>query len=135
MPASMINAPTGGNPNVIGRSMATVATVPIPGSTPTKVPTSAPRRQNPMLYGCAATENPSARLARSSLMAALFCQYQGQSWNGNCSRWTKRTTQNVVIAVAAIRLSTQRISVEAKIEIMKAANVEGINPNGGIVAN
>src|SRR5512139_139311 len=72
MPASMINAPTGGNPNVIGRSMATVATVPMPGSTPTSVPTSAPSKQNPMLYGCTATEKPSARLARSSLMAALF---------------------------------------------------------------
>ncbi|MGY4364779.1 hypothetical protein ACVW1A_000844 [Bradyrhizobium sp. LB1.3] len=44
MPASMISAPTGGNPNVIGRSIATVATVPIPGSTPTSVPTSAPIR-------------------------------------------------------------------------------------------
>src|SRR6478752_2108685 len=64
----MISAPTGGNPNVIGSSMATVATVPMPGSTPTNVPTSAPSRQKPILYGWAATEKPSARLARSSLM-------------------------------------------------------------------
>ena len=33
----------------------------------------------PMLYGWAATEKPSARLARSSLMTVLFAQYQGQS--------------------------------------------------------
>src|SRR2546429_3083250 len=51
MPASMISAPTGGRPNVIGSSMATVAMVPIPGSTPTSVPTSAPIRQSRMLTG------------------------------------------------------------------------------------
>jgi hypothetical protein len=49
MPASMMSAPTGGRPNVIGNSMATVATVPMPGSTPTSVPTKAPSRQKPML--------------------------------------------------------------------------------------
>jgi hypothetical protein len=38
MPASMISAPTGGKPNVIGNSIAMVATVPMPGRTPTKVP-------------------------------------------------------------------------------------------------
>ena len=41
----MISAPTGGRPKVIGSSMATVAMVPMPGSTPTSVPTSAPIRQ------------------------------------------------------------------------------------------
>src|SRR3954470_11868942 len=51
MPASMISAPTGGRPNVIGSSMATVAMVPIPGSTPTSVPTSAPIRHSRMLTG------------------------------------------------------------------------------------
>ncbi len=45
MPASMISAPTGGRPKVIGSSIATVAMVPMPGSTPTSVPTSAPIRQ------------------------------------------------------------------------------------------
>src|SRR6187431_2253931 len=47
MPASMISAPTGGRPNVIGSSMATVAMVPMPGSTPT----SAPIRHSRMLTG------------------------------------------------------------------------------------
>ena len=45
----MISAPTGGRPKVIGSSMATVATVPMPGSTPTSVPTNAPSRQKPIL--------------------------------------------------------------------------------------
>src|SRR5258708_19509825 len=51
MPASMISAPTGGRPNVIGSNMATVAMVPMPGSTPTSVPTSAPIRHSRMLTG------------------------------------------------------------------------------------
>ncbi len=36
---------------MIGRSIATVATVPMPGSTPTSVPTSAPIRQKMMFIG------------------------------------------------------------------------------------
>src|SRR5467141_1605166 len=71
MPASMISAPTGGRPNVIGNSIAIVATVPIPGSTPTSVPTSAPSRQNRMFIGVNATPKPSARFERSSDMANL----------------------------------------------------------------
>ena len=53
----MISAPTGGSPKVIGNSMATVATVPIPGNTPTSVPTIAPIRQKRMFMGMG-TENP-----------------------------------------------------------------------------
>src|SRR5262249_19261825 len=68
MPASMINAPTGGRPKVIGSNIAMVATVPMPGRTPTRVPTSAPSRQNRMLYGLAATWKPIQRFARSSDM-------------------------------------------------------------------
>src|SRR5215510_6953289 len=68
MPASMIRAPTGGSPKVLGSSMAMVATEPTPGSTPINVPTSAPMRQNTRFHGVAATEKPSARLARRSCM-------------------------------------------------------------------
>src|SRR5437588_103823 len=68
MPASMISAPTGGSPKVMGSSMAMVATEPMPGSTPINVPTSAPIRQNKRLYHVAATVNPSAKLARRSCM-------------------------------------------------------------------
>src|SRR3569623_3330682 len=68
MPASMISAPTGASENVIGKSIATVATVPMPGSTPTSVPTSAPSRQKPILACCAATEKPSARFWNRSNM-------------------------------------------------------------------
>src|SRR6266850_2717275 len=66
MPASMINAPTGGRPNVIGSSIATVAMVPMPGSTPTSVPTSAPIRHSKRLIGVNATPKPRARLEKRS---------------------------------------------------------------------
>src|SRR5262249_17718828 len=69
MPASMISAPTGGRPKVIGKSIAMVATVPMPGRTPTKVPTRAPSRQNRTLYGLDATWKPIQRFARRSDMA------------------------------------------------------------------
>src|SRR6516225_5361856 len=70
MPASMISAPTGGNPNVIGSSIATVAMVPMPGSTPTRVPTSAPTRHSSRLMGLKATTKPWPRLAKRSTIAS-----------------------------------------------------------------
>src|SRR5262245_19080776 len=71
MPASMISAPTGGRPKVIGSSMATVAMVPMPGNTPTKVPTSAPIRHSRRFIGENATPNPRLRFEMISLMARL----------------------------------------------------------------
>src|SRR3972149_6770708 len=68
----MMSPPTGGRPKVTGSSMATAAPVPMPGSTPTSVPTNAPSRTKPILYGFAATEKPSARLARRSVMGGPF---------------------------------------------------------------
>src|SRR5262245_15812227 len=69
MPANMISAPTGGSPNVIGSSMAMVATGPTPGSTPISVPTKAPIRQNRTFIGESATAKPWARLAKRSMAA------------------------------------------------------------------
>jgi len=45
MPASMISAVTGSRLKVIGSSMAIVAVGPMPGSTPTAVPSTTPSRQ------------------------------------------------------------------------------------------
>src|SRR5262245_3189667 len=81
MPASMISAPTGGRPNVIGSSIAIVATVPIPGNTPTRVPTSAPSKQNRTFIGENATPKPSARFERSSDMANLNRDASAQTGN------------------------------------------------------
>src|SRR3954454_3172673 len=74
MPASMISAPTGGRPKVIGSSIATVAMVPMPGSTPTSVPTSAPIRQSRRLIGVKATPKPRARLEKSSAITPSLDQ-------------------------------------------------------------
>src|SRR5215471_1875658 len=74
MPASMISAPTGGNPNVIGNSIATVAMVPMPGNTPTSVPTSAPIRHIRRLIGEKATPKPWARLAKRSIISPSLNQ-------------------------------------------------------------
>src|SRR6266436_3378744 len=70
MPASMIRAPTGGRPNVIGSSIATVAMVPMPGS----VPTSAPIRQSRRLIGLSATPKPRARLEKRSAITPSLNQ-------------------------------------------------------------
>src|SRR5713101_9720191 len=74
MPASMISAPTGGRPKVIGNSMATVAMGPMPGSTPTSVPTSAPIRHSRRLIGENATAKPRARLWKSSTITPSLHQ-------------------------------------------------------------
>src|SRR5947208_9500679 len=70
MPASMISAPTGGRPKVIGSSIATVAMVPMPGSTPTSVPTSAPIRHSKMLMGMGIEKAPPSH-----------CGDHGVNWN------------------------------------------------------
>ena len=66
----MISAPTGGSPKVMGSSIAMVATEPMPGSTPIKVPTRAPIMQNSRFIGENATPKPRARFAMSSDMTA-----------------------------------------------------------------
>src|ERR1700743_3279120 len=58
MPASMISAPTGGNPNVIGNSIATVATVPMPGKAPHSRPNRGPNKKKKIFNG-AGTANPA----------------------------------------------------------------------------
>jgi hypothetical protein len=51
MPASMISAVTGSKLNVIGRSIAIVAVGPMPGSTPTSVPSSTPTKHHSRFSG------------------------------------------------------------------------------------
>src|SRR5436305_30861 len=86
MPASMINAPTGGSPKVIGNSIATVAMVPMPGNTPTSVPTSAPIRHSSRLIGVKATPKPSARLEKSSAITPSLDQEAREQLQGQPQR-------------------------------------------------
>src|SRR6478735_9679286 len=68
MPASMIRAPTGSRPKVIGSSMAMVAIGPTPGSTPISVPTRQPAKASAIFCSESATPKPSCRCAIISLI-------------------------------------------------------------------
>src|SRR5439155_26085865 len=59
----MISDDAGGSENVNGSRIAMVVIGAMPGSTPTSVPISAPRKQKPRLAGVNATAKPVARLA------------------------------------------------------------------------
>ena len=54
----MISAVAGCSANVDGKRRAMAPTGPIPGSTPTIVPTTTPTKQANRLLGRSATENP-----------------------------------------------------------------------------
>src|SRR6185295_7282909 len=64
MPASMMIACVALRPNVTGRSIEMPASGPMPGKTPTSVPTRQPRNAYHKLLGSKATEKPCARLRR-----------------------------------------------------------------------
>src|SRR6478609_11476306 len=64
MPASMITALVASSPNVAGNKMLMPASGPMPGNTPTSVPTRQPRNAYQALAGASATENPRYKLCR-----------------------------------------------------------------------
>src|SRR6218665_260254 len=66
----MMSEETGSSWKVIGRSMAMVAVAPMPGSTPIRVPSSTPIRQNKRFSGEAAVAKPSARLLNNSMIVS-----------------------------------------------------------------
>src|ERR1700710_2119456 len=63
MPASIRIAPTGVIEKVSGSSTEIAAITPIPGSTPTTLPNSTPRKHHIRLSGCSATLKPCSRSA------------------------------------------------------------------------
>src|SRR5919108_2900782 len=67
MPANMMKAPVGSKLNVRGRSSATVSAGPIPGSTPTSVPSVTPTDAKSRFSGVRAVPNPAARSPRTSM--------------------------------------------------------------------
>src|SRR5216683_3699591 len=67
MPANMISDAVGGRWNVIGSSMAMVATGPMPGSTPISVPTMQPSSAYSRFCMLTATVSPRKRLFRRSI--------------------------------------------------------------------
>src|SRR3954466_6215448 len=70
MPANMMKAPVGSSKlNVIGSSSAIVSAGPIPGSTPTNVPSSTPMAANARFSGERTVPNPSMRSERTARTA------------------------------------------------------------------
>src|SRR3954451_17670983 len=70
MPANMMKAPVGSSKlNVIGSSSAIVSAGPMPGSTPTNVPTSTPRAANARFSGVSTVPKPSIRSERTARTA------------------------------------------------------------------
>ena len=68
----MISDDTGGNLNVSGITIAIVATAPMPGSTPIKVPTKTPVRQNRRFAGVTAVHQLSRVDARRIAVRAQW---------------------------------------------------------------
>src|SRR5260370_3959992 len=73
MPASITIAFVASSPNVTGSKMLMPDNGPMPGNTPTSVPTRQPRKPYHSTSGRSATENPSIKLSRVS--KALESQY------------------------------------------------------------
>src|SRR5829696_10502636 len=70
MPANMMNAPVGSSKlNVIGSSSAIVSAGPMPGSTPTNVPSSTPMAANIRFSGVRTVPKPSIRSERTARTA------------------------------------------------------------------
>ena len=67
MPANRISAPVGSRVNVIGSSSATVSAGPMPGSTPTSVPSVTPIRASSRFSGVSASENPVISWEKASM--------------------------------------------------------------------
>ncbi len=61
----MMSAETGGRTNVSGSSIAMVASEPMPGNTPIRVPRKTPAKQYIRFCGVSATLNPRIRFCRS----------------------------------------------------------------------
>ncbi len=66
MPASITIALVASRPNVTGSRMLMPDNGPMPGSTPTSVPTTQPRKPYHSTSGRSATEKPSIRLSMVS---------------------------------------------------------------------
>src|SRR5688572_1580651 len=79
MPANMMNAAVGSSEYVTGRSSATVSAGPIPGNTPTAVPSVTPASAQSRLRGASATANPSTSALRASIHMVLLEPARGES--------------------------------------------------------
>src|SRR6476660_3799610 len=80
MPASMMIACVALSPKVTGSRIEMPASGPMPGSTPTRVPTRQPRNAYQRLDGSNATEKPCNRLMTVSSTWVLKSERAGVEW-------------------------------------------------------
>src|SRR5688572_1697497 len=90
MPASMINADTGGSTKVAGSSIEIVATGPMPGSTPMSVPSITPMKQYITFCRVSATPNPMYKFCRISMGLSLTAAER----DGRTDRFDVRAERN-----------------------------------------
>ena len=76
MPAKKIIDAVTSTRVVIGSSMATATAGPMPGSTPTAVPSAQPNSAHSRLMGVAAVAKPPIRASNSSIRATPFASGQ-----------------------------------------------------------
>ena len=74
MPASITIALVASSPKVSGSRIEMPASGPMPGSTPTRVPTRQPMNAYHSTPGCNATEKPSSRLSKVASTSGLRSQ-------------------------------------------------------------
>lgn len=72
MPAKKIIEAVTSTLAVMGSSMATATAGPMPGSTPTAVPSAQPTRAHRRLAGVAAVAKPASNASKISITATLF---------------------------------------------------------------
>jgi len=89
MPASITIALVASSPNVTGSRMLIPDSGPMPGSTPTSVPTRQPRKPYHSTSGRSATENPSIRLSKVSNAASPFQKPRMPCSSGDFSTMVK----------------------------------------------
>nr|P70793.1 RecName: Full=Uncharacterized 26.7 kDa protein in TAR-I ttuC' 3'region; AltName: Full=ORFZ3 [Agrobacterium vitis]AAB61629.1 unknown [Agrobacterium vitis] len=91
MPDSMISEVTGEKVKVIGKSMAIVAVGPMPGRTPTSVPSRTPTKHQTMLTGVRAVSKPSERLEIRSIITITSAS---EDWSEGRQRHGKTDLKN-----------------------------------------
>src|SRR5512143_189095 len=84
MPASMMMACVALSPNVTGNRMEMPASGPMPGKTPTNVPTRQPMNAYHALAGSRATEKPCARLRR--VVSTVILESEGAGFERRLQR-------------------------------------------------
>ena len=108
----MISADAGGSENVNGSRIAMVVIGAMPGSTPTSVPISAPRKQNPTLAGVSATAEADGEIGEQvhAVSPLPTAAHRGHTGIGSPSTVTNSSTAKIASTTASTAFSRSRTS-------------------------